>query len=69
MADCEMLPTCIFFNDKMENMPQMAETYKTRYCKGAFNDCARYIVCKSKGREAVPKDLFPNQKDKAMRLI
>ena len=69
MADCELLEKCIFFHDKMENMPAMAEMYKTQYCKDNNVDCARFMVFKALGREKVPKDLFPNMKDKAQEII
>ncbi len=69
MADCEMIAKCIFFNDKMANKPGTANLLKSKYCKGAFAECARYQVCKALGREKVPGDLFPNQADKARELL
>ena len=36
MADCECLAKCPFFNDKMANMPSMAEMMKNRYCRDEF---------------------------------
>lgn len=58
------MTNCIFFNDKMKNMPSTAEQFKKRFCKGDNGDCARYMVFKAAGRERVPQDLFPNQHDK-----
>ena len=69
MADCECLPTCIFFNDKMTNKPGTADMFKKKYCLGDNTDCARHIVMKKLGKPKVPADLFPNQKDAAERLI
>jgi hypothetical protein len=69
MADCECLPKCIFFHDKMENMPAMADIYKHRYCREDNSLCARYKVFRALGREAVPSDLFPNELDRAMHLL
>jgi hypothetical protein len=69
MADCEMLAKCIFFNDKMANMPAMAEMLKKKYCRGDNSACARYVVCKSLGREKVPGDLTPSQLDRAQKLM
>ena len=69
MPDCECLAACPFFNDKMADMPSMAGTYKNKYCRGDFLSCARYMVCKALGKEAVPKDLFPNQLSRAQKLI
>jgi hypothetical protein len=69
MKDCELIEKCIFFNDKMANMPSTAEIFKMKYCKGEFADCARRIVCNAKGRDSVPADLFPNQIDRAREII
>lgn len=69
MADCQMLPGCIFFNDKMQNMPSTAGLFKERYCRGNAADCARYIVATRLGREKVPTDIFPNDRIRAERLV
>lgn len=69
MKDCEMLEKCIFFNNKMANMPSTAEVIKLRYCKGESAECARFMVCKALGREKVPAELFPNQVDMAGKII
>ena len=69
MSDCEMIAKCIFFNDKMTHMPAMAAMMKKKYCQGDNSKCARYMVCKSKGREHVPPDLTPAQMDRATALI
>ena len=44
MSDCECLATCPFFNDKMAEMPAMAEMYKRNYCRGDSCTCARHMV-------------------------
>ena len=69
MQNCEMLPTCPFFNDKMSKQPATAQSMKTRYCMGGNSLCARYLVVKTLGKEKVPANLFPNQMDKAKNLI
>lgn len=69
MSDCELLEKCIFFNDKMANMPSTAQVIKRKYCTGDSSECARYMVCKALGRERVPADLFPNQVEKAREVI
>ncbi len=69
MPDCEMISKCLFFNDKMANMPSTANMLKKKYCKGDFTKCARYVVCKALGREKVPADLTPSQMDKAKLLL
>jgi hypothetical protein len=69
MADCECLAGCPFFGDRMANMPAIAESFKRRYCRGDNASCARYKVFKALGRERVPADLFPNEGDRAEKLI
>jgi len=69
MSQCELTETCIFFNDQMANMPSTSAVYKKIYCEKDFDTCGRYMIFKSIGRENVPKDLFPNQNDRAKEII
>ena len=69
MSDCELLKTCMFFNDRMANIPSTAEIIKLKYCRGDNAECARYAVFTVRGREHVPDDLFPNQTDSAREII
>jgi hypothetical protein len=69
MADCECLPGCPFFNDKMENKPAMAELYKKQFCRGDSSDCARHRVFKALGKGKVPANLFPSQIEKVAAII
>ena len=69
MAECECLATCPFFNDQMISMPAMAELQKNRYCLGDWGACARHMVFAEFGREAVPTDLFPNERERAERIL
>jgi methyl-accepting chemotaxis protein len=69
MAECEMVPGCSFFHDRMERLPFAAEQMKQKYCLGSNVDCARYRVRCALGREHVPSDLFPHDLKRADRLI
>lgn len=69
MSECDCLSGCPFFNDKMDSKPALAEIYKNKYCKGAFETCARYMVFKVLGKPMVPANLFPNEKEKAEALL
>jgi hypothetical protein len=69
MAECVCLPKCIFFNDKMAGMPTTAQRMKQKFCTGNSSDCARYMVFEKLGRDKVPGDLFPHQKERALELI
>jgi hypothetical protein len=63
MATCELSDTCLFFNDKMPDMPAVAEFLKGKYCHGEFAECARYRIYAEFGREHVPAGLFPNEEN------
>ena len=69
MADCERLPTCIFFNDRMENMPSVAALLKKQYCHGDFEACARFRVAAKVGSTNVPLNLFPQDSVAADRIV
>lgn len=47
MPDCELLSTCPFFNDKTQDMSEMAEMLKEGYCRGNFAWCGRYMAFKA----------------------
>jgi hypothetical protein len=69
MAQCDLLGTCIFFNDKMVNYPAASEFLKKKHCLSDPDSCARLIVVKAIGRPNVPADLFPNDAERAKKLI
>lgn len=69
MAECECVPKCPFFHDKMADMPSMANMMKKRYCQGDSSVCARWVVRAALGPTAVPIDLFPNQLERAEKLV
>jgi hypothetical protein len=69
MAECECLEKCVFFHDKMANMPSMAGMMKKKYCLGDSSICARHVVFEAKGKGSVPGDLFPNQVDRAAQIL
>lgn len=69
MADCDMLGTCPFFNDRMAEMTSISAIIKNRYCRGNNRDCARYRVLIACGRDAVPPDLYPSQGERVEGII
>lgn len=69
MPDCEKLPKCAFFNDRMANKPATANMMKKQYCHGDKTLCARYQICITKGPEAVPGDLYPNMMERARAIL
>ena len=69
MAQCECLTGCPFFNDRLPDMPAASKLFKQQYCRGDKESCARYKVRQELGPQAVPRDLFPNQTERAIDLI
>jgi hypothetical protein len=69
MVDCEVLPTCPFFNETLPKMPAMTSYLKSTYCRLDFQKCARYMVRQAMGKEKVPANLFPDEIDRAKRII
>ncbi len=69
MDGCPLLDGCIFFNDKMANMPATTEIIKKRYCKKDYERCYRFKVAENLGRENVPDDLYPNESGRAEEII
>lgn len=69
MPSCEYLAGCPFFNERLAHMPRPAALYKALYCRGNQEICARHIIAKALGREAVPADLFPNQESAAREIL
>jgi hypothetical protein len=69
MAECECLAGCVFYNDKMVDKPATTDMLKKRYCLGSNKECARFMVRQVLGKDKVPSNLFPNQRDKATSLI
>jgi len=66
---CEMLESCLFFNDKLGEMPTHARVFKRVYCAGDHQLCARYMVFTELGEAAVPEDLYPNNEFRARRMV
>jgi hypothetical protein len=64
---CEKLDKCPFFMGKMQQMPAMAELMKKEYCLGDKRQCARYNI--SKAGLVVPGDLYPNDFDRASKVL
>ncbi len=69
MSDCPNLFKCPFFNDQLVNMPTIAGMMKKNFCRQTYDDCARYLVAKALGSPAVPPDLYPSQKERALKII
>ena len=69
MAECECLPKCPFFHDRMATKPATANIMKNQYCLGDNIDCARHRIKVAVGSELVPADLFPGQLDRVPQIL
>ncbi len=69
MPNCECLAGCPFFNDKMKPEAGVGAIFKRNYCLGDNSKCARYMVFKQLGKQAVPSDLYPNMHDRALKIL
>ena len=69
MTVCDWLPTCPFFDDRMQGMDDTAELVKDGLCRGDYEACARYQVARTIGRKCVPPDLYPTQLSRVKEII
>ena len=68
--ECPRLQQCAFFNDRLRNMPVIAEMTKNSYCRSvSYETCARYLVAQALGTARVPDDLYPNQPDRVDAIL
>jgi hypothetical protein len=69
MANCEFYDGCSFLSERLGKMPRIAGLYRMQFCEGNCTSCARYMVYKFVGFESVPRDLYPNQQERADIII
>lgn len=69
MVECDKISTCLFFNDRMDDMPASATLLKMRYCQGDFEHCARFRVETKLGSTSVPGNLYPEDSATADRIV
>ncbi len=69
MQECDLIEKCPFYNDQLKGDKEQIDAMKEKYCKVNNLNCARYMIFMALGRESVPKELFPHQKDRAYEVI
>ena len=69
MPDCECLPGCPFFNDRMPMDASLAALFKRKFCLGENGQCARHMVFRRLGRDAVPADLYPHEVQRVDEIL
>lgn len=67
MDVCDCLPSCVFFNRTMAEMPMVSDALKERHCQGNWLGCARYRLISS--GLPVPDDLYPDDVQRAAHLV
>ncbi len=65
---CELLLTCEFFSHEMKN-EKIAKEFKKKYCISSKDACGRYMVAKGAGLDFIPKNLFPNEYDRVLKIL
>ncbi|UCD66530.1 MAG: hypothetical protein JSW69_02605 [Deltaproteobacteria bacterium] len=69
MTYCEFISECMFFNDKLKNMPTASDMMKKMYCQWHYTKCARYKIATTLGKRAVPADMFPGDSRRADDML
>jgi capsular polysaccharide biosynthesis protein len=70
MADCRFLEKCPFFNaPEVADRLHLINHLKTTYCHNDFENCCRYWIATTLGREHVPALMMPDQMDWARQIL
>jgi hypothetical protein len=51
MPECELLSTCLFLNDNLQELPELKKKVEKQYCHGEYGWCGRYMIYKAQERE------------------
>ncbi|MCK5154123.1 MAG: hypothetical protein KAQ93_07155 [Spirochaetales bacterium] len=69
MQECELIKSCPFYNGQLKGDKDNIDSMKEKYCKANNLNCARYMVFMALGKESMPKELFPHEKNRAYEVI
>lgn len=69
MGECEFISKCPFFNDELSDKPDTVEEMKAQYCKGNNLNCSRYMIANALGKDYMPPNLYPHEKQRAYLVI
>ena len=69
MSNCPFRRVCAFYRNEMEYMPGTAGLYRRKYCGTRSAGCARHMIYRAAGAQAVPPDLFPYQQARAAEIL
>ncbi|GAM09027.1 hypothetical protein OR1_01301 [Geobacter sp. OR-1] len=69
MAECVNYNKCSYFVENLKNSPNTASMVQNSYCRGKFEQCARFIIFEKLGETRVPPDLSPSDKQRAEKIL
>ncbi|MCR5698811.1 MAG: hypothetical protein K6G52_04105 [Treponemataceae bacterium] len=70
MTTCSRLEKCPFYKNKLIIEMGVGDFLKKEYClSGNYDKCARLLVASTVGVEYVDDTLYPNNLDKAKKII
>ena len=69
MQECELIDSCPFYHYQLKGDEEQINIMKEKYCQKNNLNCARYMVFMALGRESMPNELFPHQKERAYEVI
>lgn len=69
LGECEYINSCPFFSGKLAKKDVEIEQLKQEYCRTNSLHCARYIIAIALGKNAMPEDLYPHEKEVAYSLL
>lgn len=69
MQECELIDKCPFYNNQLKGDIEQIDAMKEKYCRKNNLNCARYMVLIALGKESMPEELFPHQKERAYLII
>lgn len=69
MAECEFIEKCPFFNGQLAEKPVEIEKLKEDYCRTNNLHCARFVIAMALGKEKLPPELYPHEKEIAYKLL
>lgn len=70
MVLCNEIEECRYLDVVSADKPKwLVDGFKSQYCCGEFDKCARRVVAKTIGRGSVPVDLGPHESMKAVRMM
>ena len=60
---------CVLAADETGFSPEFVQRLRSSWCRGTYDQCARFLAASVVGREAVPDDLFPVEYERAARFL